>query len=116
MKSKKKNKKPKRRIKVAPPSKRHKSKKDYDRKTVGQEVKTALEDALACEKGEKELRETVVDNGKVNLESVDKHVSMDFQTFLEKVEHEAKQEEIKQLEMGYLGRFFYKLSRLFKRK
>lgn len=32
MKSKKKPKKPKPRIKVAPPSKRHKSKKDYDRK------------------------------------------------------------------------------------
>ena len=59
MKSKKKPKRPKRRIKVAPPSKRHKSVKDYDRKSMGQEIKEALEDVLEQERTEKKSKATL---------------------------------------------------------
>ena len=56
MKSKKKPKHPKPRVKVAPPSKRHKSVKDYDRKSMGQEIKEALEDVLEQERNEKKSK------------------------------------------------------------
>jgi hypothetical protein len=41
-----KTKKPKRRIPTAPPSKRHKSKKDYDRKALEQELATMEAETL----------------------------------------------------------------------
>jgi len=43
VKSKKKPKRPKPRIKVAPPSKKHKSKKDYDRRSLKAKTKEALD-------------------------------------------------------------------------
>jgi hypothetical protein len=43
MKTKKKSKKPKARIKVAPPQSRHKSKKDYDRKKLEKDLNKSLE-------------------------------------------------------------------------
>lgn len=126
MKTKKKTKKVKPRVKIAPPSKRHKTKKDYNRKENNKVADLVLEEEICqtpswiteelcgctIEKGcldlpfdqsSDDLRQELIDQAKEE----NKHAGSSFQDFTDEQDN-----AIKNLEKGILGRFWNKILKI----